>query len=60
MTSRRTFLHGTPLVMTAALPGLACAAAASDAVTLPTGARVPKFEFVYECDATLEDRKSVV
>jgi hypothetical protein len=60
--SRRTFLRSAPLAMTAALPGLACAAdsslvrtpIASGAFKLPTGARVPKFEFVYECDATLE------
>lgn len=62
MTSRRTFLRGAPLAMTAALPGLACAADASHVPAtiapgtfrLPTDARTPKFEFVYECDAMLE------
>jgi hypothetical protein len=63
MSSRRTFLRGaTPLALTASIPTLTLAADAShpeatsskDAYTLPPSTRVPKFEFVYECDATLE------
>jgi uncharacterized protein DUF3237 len=63
MTSRRKFLESAaPLALGASLPSLALAADAphpgatssKDAFTLPAGVRVPKFEFVYECDATLE------
>ena len=54
MTNRRSFLSAAPLALTAALPALTRAAdEAAKVVSLPEGARVPKFEFVYECDATL-------
>lgn len=54
MTQRRTFLKAVPRVLAAGASGLALAAGPSAAVsTLPTGARLPQLEFVYECDATL-------
>ena len=54
MTDRRSFLGAAPLALTAGLPVLARAADEAGAhASLPAGARVPKFEFVYECDATL-------
>src|SRR5689334_2733588 len=53
MTDRRLFLSAS-LALAAELPALSRAAdAAAAPMTLPEGARVPKFEFVYECDATL-------
>ena len=54
MTDRRSFLGAASLALTAGLPVLARAAAEAGAhVGLQAGARVPKLEFVYECDATL-------
>ena len=54
MTDRRSFLSAASLAVTVGLPALARAADdASAPMKLPEGARVPKFEFVYECDATL-------
>jgi len=49
MSDRRHFLTSLPLA------ALALASARTDAApyTLPPGVRVPKFDFVYECDATL-------
>ena len=62
MTARRKFLRSTPLLLAASIPSLALAEHAPgaevtsppSAFNLPPGARLPKFEFVYECDATLE------
>jgi hypothetical protein len=51
MTDRRSFIGGVPLAFAAALSN--GAQSAESPVTLPAGARVPKLEFVYECDATL-------
>jgi hypothetical protein len=55
MTDRRSFLGGASLAFAAGVPELARAAdvAAPAAAGLPSGVRLPKFEFVYECDATL-------
>ncbi len=54
MTDRRSFLGAASLALTAGIPALTRAADEATApVSLPAGARVPKFEFVYECDATL-------
>jgi hypothetical protein len=54
MTDRRSFLGAASLALAAGVSDLAQAADASPTVTsLPPGVRVPKFEFVYECDATL-------
>ena len=59
MTTRRTFLGTTPLALSVSIPSLALSAAPeatspTNAFKLPAGVRVPKLEFVYECDATLE------
>ena len=48
MTARRRFLSGLSLALAAG------AGSAQETPGLPAGARVPKLEFVYECDATLE------
>jgi hypothetical protein len=54
MTDRRSFIRAFPLALAAATPGLSRSADdASAAVAPPPGAPVPRFEFVYECDATL-------
>ena len=54
MTDRRSFLGAASLALAAGLPDLASAADASPVLAgLPAGVRVPKLEFVYECDATL-------
>jgi hypothetical protein len=54
MTDRRTFLGSASLALAAALPGVSPGQQAdSDAASIPTGIRVPKFELLYECDATL-------
>ena len=54
MTDRRSFLALTSLALAAGVQRLAHGAASSDAVTgPPLGARLPQFEFVYECEATL-------
>jgi len=53
MTDRRSFLSIAALGVAAGIPGLARSAAQAEPSTLAAGARVPKFEFVYECDATL-------
>lgn len=52
MTSRRSFLE-TAVAVSSAIPAAALAAEGASGVSLPVGARVPKFEFVYECQATL-------
>lgn len=48
MTARRRFLSGLSLALAAG------AASAQETAGPPAGVRVPKLEFVYECDATLE------
>jgi hypothetical protein len=48
MTARRQFLSGLFLALAAG------AGSAQDTDGLAAGVRVPKLEFVYECDATLE------
>ena len=48
MTARRRFLSGLSLALAAG------AASAHETAGPPAGVRVPKLEFVYECDATLE------
>lgn len=54
MTNRRSFLASACVVMSAAAPATGrVAPAAQTSVSLPAGARVPKFQFVYECEATL-------
>ena len=53
MADRRSFLAKASLALTAGLPVLASAADSTASAGLPAGARVPKLEFVYECDATL-------
>ncbi len=54
MTDRRSFLGAASLAFTAGLPVIATAVDATPPTNgVPAGARVPKFEFVYECDATL-------
>jgi hypothetical protein len=52
MTDRRSFLGTAAFGLTAGISSLARAAEAGP-TALPAGARVPKLEFVYECDATL-------
>lgn len=52
MTSRRSFLQ-TAVAASAVIPAAALPAEQASGVSLPAGARVPKFEFVYECQATL-------
>jgi hypothetical protein len=52
MTSRRSFLE-TAVALSAAMPAAALPTQGASGVSLPVGARVPKFEFVYECQATL-------
>lgn len=52
MTDRRTFLSSASLAL--CIPGLTRAADANTSTAaLPAGVRVPKFELLYECDATL-------
>ena len=54
MTDRRSFLGAASLALAAGVPELGRAAEAPPAAGgLPAGVRVPKLEFVYECDATL-------
>ena len=54
MTDRRSFLGAASLAFAAGLPVIASAADANAPTSgLPPGARAPRFEFVYECDATL-------
>lgn len=55
MTDRRSFLAGACVVVSAAAPAISRAAPpeAPTGTGLPVGARAPKFEFVYECEATL-------
>src|SRR6185503_12405468 len=52
MTDRRSFLGAASLTLAAGVTELARAAEAP-VPGLPAGVRLPKFEFVYECDATL-------
>lgn len=54
MTDRRTFLSSASLALVTSIPELTRAAdeGISTAV-LPARVRVPKFELLYECDATL-------
>jgi len=54
VTDRRTFLGSASLAFAAALPALAQAQESSSAAALPSGLRIPKFELIYECDATLQ------
>lgn len=54
MTHRRSFLATACVAASAAIPAATRAAIESPTgVDLPAGARVPKFKFVYECEATL-------
>lgn len=54
MTDRRRFLCAASLAMSAAFPVIAQSQEASaDVGALPAGIHVPKFELLYECDATL-------
>ena len=54
MTDRRSFLATACVAVGAAIPVADRASAeAAQGVGLPAGARVPKLEFVYECNATL-------
>jgi hypothetical protein len=54
MTDRRHFLGTAPVALMMGMPGLAwTAAAAATTTSVPAGIRVPKFELLYECDATL-------
>jgi len=55
MTDRRSFVRTLPLALAAGLPALGRSSEETSApvATLPANARVPRFEFVYECDATL-------
>lgn len=48
MLDRRTFVTSLPVA-------LGAVDLAAQGTGLPAGARVPKLEFVYECDATLSD-----
>ena len=52
MTNRRYFLGVTSLALAASRVSFATQDDAQTA-SLPAGARVPKLDFVYECDATL-------
>lgn len=54
MTGRRSFLGIAWLGLAAGAPDLALSAADEGNIARPpAGARLPKLEFVYECDATL-------
>jgi Protein of unknown function (DUF3237) len=54
MTDRRSFLGIAGLGLAAGVSEVARSAAeAGNVAGPPVGARLPKFEFVYECDATL-------
>lgn len=54
MTDRRQFLGSASLALAAALPVVGSAAdGTSPPGSRPPGIRVPKFELLYECDATL-------
>jgi hypothetical protein len=54
MADRRGFLSSASLAIAAALPGIARPQEAQkDAGQIPAGIRVPAFELLYECDATL-------
>jgi len=54
VTDRRAFLAAAPLALASALPYETRAADAGSAHgALPASVRAPKFELVYECDATL-------
>jgi hypothetical protein len=54
MTDRRSFLTTACVVVSAAAPAISRAVPGAPAgAGLPVGARVPQFEFVYECEATL-------
>src|SRR5690348_15998714 len=52
MNDRRSFLNTATLALAGGLPGFARAGEQAPA-SLPAGVREPKFEFVYECNATL-------
>ncbi len=52
MSDRREFLSLMSLACAAGVPTLAAAADGHADAGLPAGARVPRFEFLYECDAT--------
>lgn len=54
MTNRRSFLRIAPQLLAIGAADLARADARDKATpSAPAGARLPKLEFVYECDATL-------
>jgi Protein of unknown function (DUF3237) len=54
MTDRRSFLGIAWLGLAAGAPAIARSSDAQGTIASPpAGARLPKFEFVYECDATL-------
>jgi hypothetical protein len=54
MTDRRAFMRTFALVLTAGVPAFSRGAEDTPARDgLPAGARLPRLEFVYECDATL-------
>ena len=54
MTDRRVFLSIASLALATGAADLVNAAEPGEATSAaPAGARLPKFEFVYECDATL-------
>ena len=54
MTDRRGFLGSASLASAVALPAVTQSQEpAKDATAFPPGIRVPKFELLYECDATL-------
>jgi hypothetical protein len=54
MIHRRSFLASACFVVSAAARAVSRSAPEAPAgVSLPVGARVPKLDFVYECDATL-------
>ena len=52
-TSRRALLNALPLTLAAGISRPAAAVDVAAGPDLPAFARTPKFEFVYECDATL-------
>src|SRR5579862_9439473 len=53
MSDRRSFITGLPLAAAALMAAASEGSDAAEPYSLPAGVRVPKFEFVYECDATL-------
>jgi hypothetical protein len=52
-TDRRSFLLTMPVVLAAGYTSHCAAGATAANDSLPAGARVPAFKFVYECEATL-------